>query len=143
MLVRAGLAMIRGRGGRQRRAQTTITEPWADARTAARRWNTRARVNRFLEPPMSDSLTSNPLSRLIAEASVLAGGKHPCAVLGHQWMSIGGRPCPFHEHGCGGSQAVYECSACGDTDYGEREGEPGYDFCKGEEFNCGGFANER
>lgn len=78
---------------------------------------------------------ASDLTRLIAEATVLAGGEHQCAVLGHRWKSIGGRACPFGE-GCGHSQAVHECESCGDVDYGERTGEPGYDFCAGENFNC-------
>lgn len=79
-------------------------------------------------------------ARLIAEAQVLAGGEHQCAVLGHLWKSIGGRACPFHEHGCGNSQAVHECESCGDIDYGERHGEPGYDWCAKQQFDCGGSA---
>lgn len=78
---------------------------------------------------------TNSLNRLIAEAAVLAGGEHQCAVLGHRWKSVGGRACPFGD-GCGHSQAVHECESCGDVDYGERPGEPGYDFCAGENFNC-------
>ena len=77
------------------------------------------------------------LCRLIAEARVLAGGDHQCAVLGHVWKSIGGRPCPFHEHGCD-SQAVHECESCGAIDYGENPGEPGYDWCASKQFDCGG-----
>jgi hypothetical protein len=82
------------------------------------------------------------IARLIAEAEVLAGGQHQCAVLGHRWKSIGGRPCPFREDGdddsgCGHSQAVHECESCGDIDYGENPGEPGYDWCAKENFNCG------
>ena len=80
------------------------------------------------------------LARLIAEAEVLAGGQHQCAVLGHVWKSIGGRPCPFHEEGCGSGQEVLECTSCGDIDYGASPGEPGYDFCKSRGFNCGGGA---
>jgi hypothetical protein len=75
--------------------------------------------------------SSNLLSTLIAEATVLAGGEHPCAVLGHRWKSIGGRQCPRaiegeHEPPC--SQTVYECESCGDTDYGETGG-PAYRDC--------------
>lgn len=81
------------------------------------------------------------LSRLIAEASVLAGGDNPCAILGHKWKSIGGRACPFHVDGCGNaSQAVLECESCGDIDYGDLPGLPAYDWCAGEGFNCGGDA---
>lgn len=81
--------------------------------------------------------------RLIAEASVLAGGEHQCAALGHKWKSVGGRTCPFHEYGCGNaSQAVYECESCEAIDYGERPGEPGFDLCAETGFNCGGNAIE-
>lgn len=58
------------------------------------------------------------LSRLIAEASVLAGGVHPCNVLGHKWVFLGGAHASC-ECGGGCSVPVYECSACGDCDYGE------------------------
>jgi hypothetical protein len=81
------------------------------------------------------------LARLIAEAEVLAGGEHQCAQLGHVWKSIGGRPCPFHEHeGCGSGQEVLECTSCGDVDYGVSTGEPGFEYCKSHGFNCGGDA---
>lgn len=70
------------------------------------------------------------LQRLIAEAGVLAGGDHPCAVLGHKWTTEGGRQCPYAsdavQPNC--SQAVYVCSACGCTDYGEPGG-PGHRDC--------------
>ena len=60
------------------------------------------------------------LDRLIAEASVLAGGDHPCSVLGHKWKHIGGCNC-----GCDGggncSVPVHECEVCGDCDYGDNE----------------------
>lgn len=73
---------------------------------------------------------ASDLTRLIAEASVLAGGAHPCAVLGHKWVSIGGRRCPYAgeyaEPNC--SQTVYQCSACDVTDYGEPGG-PGHHEC--------------
>jgi hypothetical protein len=62
------------------------------------------------------------LDRLIAEASVLAGGDHPCAVLGHAWVHIGGRWCGCENtesRGC--SVPVSECEACGDCDYGDNE----------------------
>jgi len=72
----------------------------------------------------------NNLARLIAEASVLAGGQHPCSILGHQWKSIGGRQCPYASDmaapNC--SQAVYECPACDAIDYGEPGG-PGHRDC--------------
>ena len=70
------------------------------------------------------------LTRLIAEAEVLAGGKHQCAELGHDWVSEGGRRCPratdFAEPPC--SQTVYVCRACGCEDYGEVGG-PGHKEC--------------
>ena len=61
----------------------------------------------------------NDLTRLIAEASVLAGGKHPCTILGHKWKHIGGRSCdcPGVTGGC--SVPVHECEVCGDCDYGD------------------------
>jgi hypothetical protein len=40
------------------------------------------------------------LDRLIAEASVLAGGKHPCNVLGHSWVFSGGANCGCENGGC-------------------------------------------
>lgn len=88
---------------------------------------------------MNEKHTPGPLARVIAEAVVLAGGEHQCATLGHNWKSIGGRACPFYKDGCGlASQAVHECASCGDVDYGERAGEPGFDFCANTDFNCGG-----
>lgn len=70
------------------------------------------------------------LARLIAEAQVLAGGKHQCEVLGHIWVSDGGRQCPratdLYEPRC--SQTVYVCSSCEAEDYGEVGG-PGFRDC--------------
>jgi hypothetical protein len=71
------------------------------------------------------------LSRLIAEAKVLAGGKHQCEVLGHIWKSEGGRQCPRalpdeFEPPC--SQTVYVCESCGEEDYGDPGG-PAYREC--------------
>ena len=63
---------------------------------------------------------SDMLNRLIAEASVLAGGTHPCNALGHVWVFTGGR-----WYGCEGTETngcsvpVHECNVCGDCDYGE------------------------
>jgi hypothetical protein len=72
-------------------------------------------------------------SRLIAEATVLAGGKHECADLGHDWISEGGRRCPRatddYEPNC--SQTVYVCRSCEKVDYGEPGG-PGYLECYGD-----------
>ena len=63
---------------------------------------------------------TDTMQRLIAEAVVLAGGRHQCAVLGHRWQSVGGRACP---RGCRQtSQNVYQCASCGDYDYGEPGG---------------------
>lgn len=73
------------------------------------------------------------LSRLLAEASVLAGGKHQCAELGHDWACAGGRRCPRAtvdvEPNC--SQTVYVCRSCGEQDYGEPGG-PGHRECYGD-----------
>ncbi len=66
---------------------------------------------------MSDSLPE--LQRLIAEAQVLAGGKHQCAVLGHDWVFVGGSACPCANGGC--SLPVHECRSCGDCDYGDND----------------------
>lgn len=70
------------------------------------------------------------LNRLIAEASVLAGGRHQCADLGHAWTAVGGRQCPrstdLYTPNC--SQTVYECLSCGWQDYGEKGG-PAHDEC--------------
>jgi hypothetical protein len=70
------------------------------------------------------------ISRLIAEAVVLGGGKHQCAELGHDWISEGGRQCPrstdLYSPNC--SQTVYVCRACGWEDYGEKGG-PAYREC--------------
>ena len=59
------------------------------------------------------------LTRLIAEAAVLAGGDHPCAILGHKWIFTGGSPCDCPEGGC--SRSVHVCEACGDCDYGDNQ----------------------
>jgi len=47
---------------------------------------------------MTDALT-----RLIAEAAVLAGGKHPCAILGHRWRFIGAAGRERNAPGCAAS----------------------------------------
>lgn len=71
---------------------------------------------------MRSPVVTSTLTRLIAEAQVLAGGDHPCAILGHKWTHIGGRWC-----GCQGSETwgcsvpVRECESCGDCDYGDNE----------------------
>lgn len=57
------------------------------------------------------------LDRLIAEASVLAGGDHPCAVLGHKWEFTGCANCGCDCGGC--SVPVHHCIACGVCDYGD------------------------
>ena len=59
------------------------------------------------------------LDRLIAEASVLAGCEHPCAVLGHVWIFSSGAACGCPGGAC--SLPVYECQACGDFDYGNND----------------------
>jgi hypothetical protein len=57
------------------------------------------------------------LERLAAEAVALAGGDHPCAVLGHRWQFIGGTNCGCPAGSC--SVPVHECDSCGDCDYGD------------------------
>ena len=59
------------------------------------------------------------LGRLIAEASVLAGGPHPCSILGHKWVFRGGMNCGCESGSC--SLPVHECEACGDCDYGDND----------------------
>ena len=66
------------------------------------------------ETPMSETTY---LDRLIAEASVLAGGMHPCDVLGHRWRFSGGAGCGCEGGSC--SVPVHDCEVCGDCDYGE------------------------
>jgi hypothetical protein len=68
------------------------------------------------------------LIRLIAEATTLAGGKHPCAILGHKWQFTGGSNCGCEGvHPDGGkwnghwSVPVHKCESCGDYDYGDND----------------------
>lgn len=69
------------------------------------------------------------LEELIRQASTELGSD-ACREGKHQWQSVGGRACPHPE--CIGegfcSQAVYQCSVCGEWDYGARGG-PGHDDC--------------
>jgi hypothetical protein len=69
---------------------------------------------------MSDKPTQTALARLIGEAVVLAGGKHQCTVLGHDWQHIGGANAGCGP-GCACSVPVHECRTCGDCDYGDNE----------------------
>lgn len=62
---------------------------------------------------------TTPLGRLIVEASVLAGGDHPCHILGHVWRHIGGANCGCEDGNC--SVPIHECMACGDCDYGDND----------------------
>ncbi len=64
-------------------------------------------------------MSNTVLDRLIAEAEVLAGGKHQCAVLGHVWRFVGGCACYCPEGGC--SVPVHQCDTCGDSDCGKNE----------------------
>lgn len=54
---------------------------------------------------------------------------------GHDWVAKGGRHCDMAERGyrCSRegcpSQPVFECSRCGEIDYGEPGG-PGYEHCQ-------------
>lgn len=75
-------------------------------------------------------MSTPELQRLLAEASVLAGGQHQCAVLGHKWEAHGGRICPRGDDMGGGpcSQTVYVCGSCGLEDYGNPGG-PAHDEC--------------
>lgn len=59
------------------------------------------------------------LERLVAEATVLAGGAYPCAVLGHKWIDDGGANCGCPDGQC--SIPVHRCESCGDYDYGDNE----------------------
>lgn len=61
---------------------------------------------------------THPLERLIAEAKVLAGGDHPCSILGHKWESDGGCNAGCSDN-CGCSAPVNKCQSCGDYDYGD------------------------
>jgi hypothetical protein len=65
----------------------------------------------------SDAPPDRVISRLVAEAATLAGGKHPCHVLGHRWKFIGASNCGCSDGNC--SVPVYECDVCGDCDYGQ------------------------
>lgn len=69
------------------------------------------------------------LQALIQRASTQLGSD-ACANGRHQWQSIGGRACPHPEDIGDGfcSQAVYVCTTCSATDYGDRGG-PGHDDC--------------
>lgn len=43
-----------------------------------------------------------------------------CAEIGHDWVFFGGKTCSCHENSsC--YIPVYECSRCGDCDYGDNE----------------------
>ena len=59
------------------------------------------------------------IERLIAEASVLAGGDHPCRILGHKWVFTGGSNCGCPDGVC--SIPVHQCESCGDYDYGNND----------------------
>ena len=67
-----------------------------------------------MEPSKSNR---TPLDRLVAEAAVLAGGDHPCHILGHRWQFTGGKNCGCRDGYC--SVPVHECDSCGDCDYGD------------------------
>ena len=57
------------------------------------------------------------LQRLAAEAVALAGGDHPCDILGHRWIFDGGAGCGCEDGCC--SVPVHRCEQCGDHDYGD------------------------
>lgn len=56
----------------------------------------------------------------------------PCSRLRHRWVQEGGRSCP---HGVFGSQPVYQCSVCGEYDYGYPGG-PGHMDCVTGDCGC-------
>lgn len=67
------------------------------------------------------------LQHLIQQASTELGSTD-CEDGRHQWVSNGGRACPHNlTDNC--SQAAYECSVCGEFDYGE-DGGPGEADCE-------------
>ena len=68
-------------------------------------------------------MSAPTLQQVLAEALALGGG-NMCAS-GHDWLSAGGRACPY---GCNSSQTVYECLRCGEIDYGAPWG-PGHAEC--------------
>ncbi len=73
-------------------------------------------------------MADESLQQLIGQAMSLAGD-HPCAVLGHDWKSYGGRACPRNSDGGGRcSQTAYRCARCGEEDYGDPGG-PAYREC--------------
>lgn len=59
------------------------------------------------------------LHRLAAEAVALAGGDHPCDLLGHKWVFTGGANYGCEEGRC--SVPVHHCDSCDDCDYGDNE----------------------
>ncbi len=66
------------------------------------------------------------LREAIFDASTQLGDT-ACDAGNHQWISIGGRSCPNERTShCG--QTVYQCSVCGQYDYGEPGG-PGDKDC--------------
>ena len=68
------------------------------------------------------------IDRLIAEATVLAGGDHPCLILGHQWEFSGGASCGCPDGAC--SVPVHTCR-CGDCDYGDNaEADETREYCR-------------
>ena len=70
------------------------------------------------------------LARLIQQASTELGSD-PCRAGRHRWETAGGRSCPDPDDISNGTcgQSVYECSVCGETDYGDVGG-PGATDCK-------------
>ena len=67
------------------------------------------------------------LQALIQRASTELGSE-ACREGRHRWQSIGSRGCPHDDDNGHCGQAVYECTTCGATDFGERGG-PGYSDC--------------
>lgn len=67
---------------------------------------------------MTDQPQTTLLDQLVAEAVVLAGGDHPCHILGHRWHFVGCTNCGCHKDAAC-SVPVHECVGCGDCDYGD------------------------
>lgn len=44
-----------------------------------------------------------------------------CAEAGHVWAFAGGKNAACDEDSCGCSVPVYQCSVCGDCDYGDND----------------------
>lgn len=59
------------------------------------------------------------LERIVLRVAIEAGATYNCLLLGHVWVSTGGRNCGCEDGCC--SVPVHECEVCGDCDYGDNE----------------------